>query len=73
MALSLTQRQDPDAVAALVETLPEWFGVDSANVAYRREAESMPSLFATVGQGRGGCTHVEAPFRARGGDPSPGR
>ncbi len=38
--------QHPDAVAALLAELPEWFGIEAANHAYVEEARSLPTVVA---------------------------
>lgn len=42
----LLERSDPGAVATLLALLPQWFGIPSANAAYRRDAETLPTLVA---------------------------
>jgi GNAT superfamily N-acetyltransferase len=39
-------RCDPDAVAALLHGLPEWFGIDEATAAYVEAARTMPTVLA---------------------------
>ena len=39
-------RQDPDAVAALLNGLPEWFGIEEANAAYVESARTLPTVLA---------------------------
>src|SRR5262249_26821807 len=38
--------QHPEAVAALLADLPEWFGIESANRAYVEAARSLPTVVA---------------------------
>jgi GNAT superfamily N-acetyltransferase len=39
-------RCDPDAVAALLHGLPEWFGLEEATAAYIAAARTMPTVLA---------------------------
>ena len=39
-------RCDPDAVAALLHGLPEWFGIEEATAAYVEAARTMPTVLA---------------------------
>jgi GNAT superfamily N-acetyltransferase len=39
-------RCDPDAVAALLRGLPEWFGIEDATAAYIEAARTMPTVLA---------------------------
>lgn len=39
-------RCDPDAVAALLAGLPQWFGIEEATAAYIEAARTMPTLLA---------------------------
>jgi GNAT superfamily N-acetyltransferase len=39
-------RCDPDAVAALLHGLPEWFGIEEATAAYIEAARTMPTVLA---------------------------
>ena len=39
-------RCDPDAVAALLHGLPEWFGLEDATAAYIEAARTMPTVLA---------------------------
>jgi GNAT superfamily N-acetyltransferase len=39
-------RQHPDAVAALISGLPEWFGIEEANAAYVESARTLPTVLA---------------------------
>jgi GNAT superfamily N-acetyltransferase len=39
-------RCDPDAVAALLQGLPEWFGLQEATAAYIEAARTMPTVLA---------------------------
>lgn len=39
-------RCDPDAVAALLQGLPEWFGIEEAAAAYIEAARTMPTVLA---------------------------
>jgi GNAT superfamily N-acetyltransferase len=39
-------RCDPEAVAALLHGLPEWFGIDEATAAYVEAARTMPTVLA---------------------------
>jgi GNAT superfamily N-acetyltransferase len=40
-------RCDPEAVAALLRGLPEWFGIEEATAAYVEAARTMPTVDAT--------------------------
>lgn len=44
---TVTAGRDPQAVARLLTALPAWFGIDSANRAYVRAAERLPTYLAT--------------------------
>lgn len=40
MAIELVYRRDPDGVRAILNALPDWFGIPEANQQYQRDAAS---------------------------------
>jgi GNAT superfamily N-acetyltransferase len=47
----VTDRHWPDAVAALLRDLPEWFGIEASVLAYIEAARTLPSVAALAGDG----------------------
>lgn len=48
MAIELAYRRDPETVRAILDALPDWFGIPEANEQYQRDAasEEFASLLA---------------------------
>ncbi|WP_151081454.1 GNAT family N-acetyltransferase [Nocardioides cynanchi] len=46
MSVSVVRRTDPEAVGAILASLPEWFGIPEANASYVADAGRLPSYLA---------------------------
>ncbi len=49
MPVDVVRRADPAAVAAILESIPEWFGLPEANASYVADAGRLPSYLAVDG------------------------
>jgi GNAT superfamily N-acetyltransferase len=49
MPREVVRRTDPSAVAGILATLPEWFGIPEANQSYVADAGRLPSYLALDG------------------------
>ena len=62
MPVDVLRRSDPSAVAALLASVPEWFGIPEANVSYVADAATMPSYLAVDGDDVVGAALVAEHF-----------
>jgi GNAT superfamily N-acetyltransferase len=51
MPVDVVRRADPAAVAAILGSIPEWFGIPEANASYVADAGRLPSYLAVDGDG----------------------
>jgi GNAT superfamily N-acetyltransferase len=56
-----TGEQAPEAVAALLATVPEWFGIESSNQAYVESARHLPTYLARPRYPEGLAPRAEVP------------
>ena len=49
MPVEVVRRADPSAVAGLLASVPEWFGIPEANAQYVADAGRLPSYLAVDG------------------------
>jgi GNAT superfamily N-acetyltransferase len=49
MPVDVVRRADPEAVGAILQSLPEWFGIPEANASYVADAPRLPSYLALDG------------------------
>ena len=50
MPVQIVRRADPPAVAGLLASVPEWFGISEANAQYVADAGRLPSYLAVDGE-----------------------
>jgi GNAT superfamily N-acetyltransferase len=49
MPVEIIRRQDPDAVRAILDSVPDWFGIPESNANYVRDGGRLPSYLAVDG------------------------
>jgi GNAT superfamily N-acetyltransferase len=49
MPVEVVRRQDPEAVRAILDSVPDWFGIPESNANYVRDGGRLPSYLAVDG------------------------
>ena len=62
MPIDVVRRQNPEAVRAILASVPEWFGIPEANASYVEAAGRMPSYLAVDGDEVIGVALLEEHF-----------